>query len=656
MVRCSLLAAAAVVGIGCAVWMGIDTRAVGPLATVAGLCVGIASLLLALVDFFRQEPARPDPAALADDLALRLREQWLEEAEARQLRDPRVLPLTWTTTSRDVVDTPRAGAASARVLRIRLDGRLDGRFDEVIGRLAAGYAQVPNRRLVAIGDPGSGKTVLAILLTLGLLGVREPGGPVPVLLPVSSWDPVRERLDDWIVRTLAQPYYNGRVEIPRALLTHGVLLPVLDGLDEIPESARRSAIRGINHAIGGERPIVVTCRATEYEELIRGGAPTLCRAAVVEVSPVPPEDVITYLREVDWPAGVDWEPVFVRMRTEPDSAVGDALSTPLMVTSARLVYQRGGGDPGELLDGDRFDCAYAVEDHLTHGLVDAAYAADPDRLEGAAARDRWTAEQARRWLTFLACYLHDRRERDLAWWLMSGRLLSPWAGPVGGPSAARARGDDLSYGQCAIATALNNLSAAGHLRRVRRPVTVDGCPRWVWHTFFSRTARDDAWWDAFVAGEVPVTEPPSSEAARSAAYDVLARLGRIDPRLTLSAGECRALEEQATEWLARGAGEAQLVQAVTAGLPERVAHAYGFVRARLLAKLPPPEPEPRTPRYEVVCTACGEPGGDGGLSGGLCGGCWGGRPALAADRVHTHVERLRAALRTGTRAEKGAGA
>ncbi|MFJ1603083.1 hypothetical protein ACIOHS_06920 [Streptomyces sp. NPDC088253] len=221
----------------------------------------------------------------------------------------------------------------------------------------------------------------------------------------------------------------------------------------------------------------------------------------------------------------------------------------------------------------------------------------------------------------------------------------------------------LPYGQCALATALNKLSAAGHLRRVRRPVTVDGCPRWVWHTFFSRTAHDDTWWNAFLAGRTPVTERPPARAARSTAYGALVRLGRIDARLTLSAGECAALEEEAAEWFARGAGEAQLVQALTAGLPERVAHAYAFVRARLLAKLPPP-PEPRpqspAPRYEVVCTACGEPGGDGdGLRGGLCGGCWGGRPALAADEVRAHVGQLRAALRagtrTGTRAKKGDG-
>lgn len=426
-----------------AVWLlkSGDTNTASGRAGVAGLFVSLLSLALALADYFRPDPRPPDPAVLADNLALTLRAQWLEEAKVRRLRNPRVLPLAWSATSRNVADqlgaglSSRAGAVNAaRVLRMRLSGRFDGRFDEVTRQLAQGFERLSNRRLVVLGEPGAGKTVVALLLTLGMLAEREQGGAVPVLLPVSSWDPVRESLDGWIVRTVASAYYNGRAEIPRLLLDHGLLLPVLDGLDEIPEAARRSAVRTVNQAIGAERPIVITCRAAEYEDLIRGGAPVLRQAPVVEVQPVSPEDVIAYLRDMDWPAGLDadaWDTVFDHLRTESDSPLAAALSTPLMVSTARLVYQHG-ADPAELLDTARFDCRYAIEEFLTHRLVDAAYSPDPSAAES---ETRWSAEQARHWLTFLAGYLHDHRERDLAWWRMSERLLPRWFVPAIGIGA-----------------------------------------------------------------------------------------------------------------------------------------------------------------------------------------------------------------------------
>ncbi|MFI2027011.1 NACHT and WD40 repeat domain-containing protein [Streptomyces buecherae] len=426
--RAVSLSLVGVAAAGFTVWMLVQDTGVDA-ASGAGVVLSLAALVVALLDFFRGSDNSPvDATALADDLAVLLRAQWLEEAGARRLRDERVLPLAWTATRRRVTDAHWSRPEGHRVVRLHLDGRLDGRFEEAIDRLADGYARVPNRRLVVVGEPGSGKTVLAVLLTLGLLAAREAGGPVPVLLPVASWDPVRERLNDWIVRTMAQPYYSGREDIPRTLLEQGLVLPILDGLDEIPETARRSAIQALNE-IGTERPLVVTCRAVEYEELVRGGAPALRQAAVVEVLPVRPEDVVTYLRGVDWPDGVDWAPLLAHLRTEPDSPLSTALSTPLMVTSARLVYQRG-GDPGELLDTARFGSSYAVEDHLLKGMVEAAYAPDPRASAGSGGR--WTADQARKWLTYLARHLHGRRERDLAWWQLSGRLLSRWAGPLTG--------------------------------------------------------------------------------------------------------------------------------------------------------------------------------------------------------------------------------
>ncbi|GAA0956015.1 hypothetical protein [Actinocorallia libanotica] len=402
------------------------------------LLAGLVAGAVAVADYLRGETApSPTPTMLADDLANTVQNQWLTEAKARKLRDPRVLPLAWSGADPWLSADPHniAGQGQAgRVLRLRLDGRLDGRFDEAIIQLAQGYEQVPSRRLVVLGEPGSGKSVLAIMLTLGLLKeeIRAAGGPVPVLLAVSSWDPVREPMDEWIVRALADSYYSGRTEIPRLLLDHGLLLPILDGLDEIPESARRGAVRAMNRAIGRDRPVVVTCRSAEYEDVIEGGAPVLRQAPVIQVKPVKAQDAIDYLADIDWPDHIDWEPVYRRLRDEPDSSLATALSTPLMVSLARRIYQRCPDDPAELLDTARFGSRHAVEDHLLDRVIDAAYT--PDRLPSGqpvpGTDGRWQAAEARRWLTFLAHYLHQHRERDLAWWLLGQRLLSPWVAPA----------------------------------------------------------------------------------------------------------------------------------------------------------------------------------------------------------------------------------
>ncbi|GFJ87089.1 hypothetical protein [Phytohabitans rumicis] len=174
-------------------------------AGVAGLFCGFAQAALSAASYLRRSEASwRDAEGLADNLAQIVQAEWLGEVAARHLRDPKVLPLSWTSTRGDLDERPH------RVVRDRLAGRMDGRFDDVVVQLADGYRRIPSGRLVIVGEPGAGKTVLAMLLTLGLLKARASGAPVPVLLAASSWDPVREGLDDWVVRTLADSYYAGR--------------------------------------------------------------------------------------------------------------------------------------------------------------------------------------------------------------------------------------------------------------------------------------------------------------------------------------------------------------------------------------------------------------------------------------------------------------
>ncbi|MFE3772030.1 hypothetical protein [Streptomyces sp. NPDC059122] len=113
-------------------------------------------------------------------------------------------------------------------------------------------------------------------------------------------------------------------------------------------------------------------------------------------------------------------------------------------------------------------------------------------------------------------------------------------------------------------------------------------------TYFSRTARDDSWWAALPAGNVPQAEPdehqpadPAPSRPHNPAYALLAGLGRAEPRLTLSAADCTSLAPYVAEWLARGASPDQVLATLTAGLPTPVHHPARFVLSRLTAKLPP---------------------------------------------------------------------
>lgn len=210
----------------------------------------------------------------------------------------------------------------------------------------------------------------------------------------------------------------------------------------------------------------------------------------------------------------------------------------------------------------------------------------------------------------------------------------------------------LPYGQCAIRTTLNRLQEAGHLRRGSECVVTEEVLLWVTRTFFSRTARDDAWWAAFTRGDVP---PKPQRPVRSRSFTLLAALGRTAPALSLSEAHCVALEPQVSRWLERGATEAEVLHALTEGLPARVHHSAAFVRRRLLDKLPPERVLP-SPRQVVLrtleCGECRSPGSPESMVGGLCAPCRGNpspaprgpRDAVPEQGVRARVSEIRAGL------------
>ncbi|MFD8079211.1 NACHT domain-containing protein [Streptomyces sp. NPDC059718] len=389
-----------------------DLGETGPLTSVLGFGLSVVGLAASLLREGATEAGRPSAQERIDLLTAQLagvvQEQWQAEWRLRRLQDPAPLQVRWASADPWLADH-QENIGGPDDLSARLE-----QITEV-------FAQVPSRRLVVLGKPGSGKTVLSLRFTLDLLERRQAEDAVPVLFQLSNWQPDHQGLQEWMAASLSATYPG--TTWGRELLAAGRILPVLDGLDEIPAPMQADAVRRLNAELDADAPVLLTCRTEEYADVVEHGD-VFTAAAVVELRPLSIADASSYLertaRPTRSPSGrrtTRWAPVLDKLRSTPDDpaarSLGHVLGSPLMVAMARTNYDETGADPAELL-APRFHDSTVLEQHLLDAFVHAAFR-DASGAKG---------DDARRWLGFLAHHLQRHQTRDLAWWQL--RLLLPW--------------------------------------------------------------------------------------------------------------------------------------------------------------------------------------------------------------------------------------
>ncbi|MEV4581376.1 NACHT domain-containing protein [Nonomuraea jabiensis] len=403
---------------------GIPTGIAQIVAAVTAV-IGLGNGLVQFLSWWRKHgtvvsaPTSATIATAKDVLAGLVTQQWRDETVVRSLCDPEPMPLPWHSTGhRELADRPEIIAKGT----VAFPG-----LDVHIADMARNFRSLRCRRLVILGGPGTGKTTLAVQLLLELLRTREPDEPVPVLVSAARWDDrVYRRLQDWLASSLATDYPALRAEalgtdIPETLVTRGEVLPVIDGLDELPDTARADMLTALNRSLYETDQLILTCRTEQFAESVEEIGDALTAAAVIEPQPMSPAAAAGYLEACLPPVPHPvWRQVLTELRKGTVPAMSEIASTSLGLWLVRATYIAPRVDPTPLLELGRGSAA-ELHDHLCDQLIPALVSTrtpaggppQPFRPQ-----HTWTPEQVDRWLRYLSRQLARNQEdtRDMAWW------------------------------------------------------------------------------------------------------------------------------------------------------------------------------------------------------------------------------------------------
>jgi NACHT domain len=374
-------------------WSGASAGQFDPVAAVialVSLAVSIAALRLGVL---AQRQADTDVVAAAKRLAVAVADA---ETEARrQLLGGRGRTIHVEFTFRPATAHNAAGALTK------------GSLEKVVDY----YRRLKPRRMVITGVGGSGKTVLALELILGLLRDRADDAPVPVRLSAALLDtsgPPESAVQDWLVEHLTQNYRLPKTAAQQMVAAR-MVLPVLDRLDEMDAieqsgyvSRTGQAIRACNAYLDGTQmaAMVLTCRIDQYEALQQAHE-WVHDAARVQLRPVGLPAARSFLAQ----QAIDkdrWQPVLEAMQQSGHRPLARALSTPWRLTLAAIVYDLRDPTTGSYLrdpadlTGPGLHTEDKIRDHLLGLFIPAAIA-----VHGG----RYPACHVHRWLGVLAGYL-----------------------------------------------------------------------------------------------------------------------------------------------------------------------------------------------------------------------------------------------------------
>jgi hypothetical protein len=123
-------------------------------------------------------------------------------------------------------------------------------------------------KLLILGAPGAGKTTALLSLAEQLVygAISQPRTVIPVIFELSTWQNDNQSIQDWLIEQLYDLHGgNRKSKLYEQWLERQVLLPLLDGLDELGLERQKKCTQKLNKFAEHYPQMVVCCRVKEFE-------------------------------------------------------------------------------------------------------------------------------------------------------------------------------------------------------------------------------------------------------------------------------------------------------------------------------------------------------------------------------------------------------
>ncbi len=265
-------------------------------------------------------------------------------------------------------------------------------------------------RLLIVGNPGVGKTVLLLKLAIDLLDKIKnlEKEPFPVIFNLASWSEEYKNFGDWLNAMLVTNYGFYK-KYAKELLKQGKIIFLLDGLDELGRNEKKEkasekrakCLASLNEYLRDGRKAVISCRIEEFKQMKELTGQDVPVSAKVEVFDLSKAQVLLALEHAklheDIKHHTSAENLLKMFESEENDSLLEALSTPFYFTTAMEIF-----DQVILTENKLPPTIDQIKRHLIFRFVET-------KLKNEENPNKFEPKKVIRWLKWLASFMESEK-------------------------------------------------------------------------------------------------------------------------------------------------------------------------------------------------------------------------------------------------------